>query len=184
MRFSLLNLFVAISMAGVVFASVITGGPWVALLYTLTLLLFAVIGLRAIVLRERKRAFAIAFAVAGGLYLMMANCTSVNARSALLTNYPLALVAREFQLPAAVDRSYRPASPASGGAGGIPTAMIETVEPNLPLDLVIHRAYTGNGTNESLLARFFLIGHCVWSWLIGLAFGWAAIELYDKRNSV
>jgi hypothetical protein len=181
MQFTLRNLFLVVAMAGVLCASLLTrSGPWVALVYTLTILLFAIVGLRAIMLRQRERVFAIAFATSGGLYLLMANCKAVNARSAMLTNYPLALIAREFQLPSAVD------SKPLGGAsapGSPPVLVVTNIEPNLPLELVIHRAYTSNGMSESLLARFFLIGHCVWSWLIGLAFGWAAVELHDKRNS-
>jgi hypothetical protein len=183
MRFSLFNLFLAIAMAGVLCASVISiTGYWLAVLYTLTLLLFSVTGLRSMGLRQPQRAFAIAFAISGGVYLILANCTTMFARSSLLTNYPLALIAREFQVPLAVDRVTR-LDPVSGATGSVAVAPVQTVTvsvgPTLPLDLVINRAY---GSGESEILRFFFIGHCVWSWIIGAAFGWAAVKIYGKRK--
>src|SRR5436190_20751440 len=89
MRFSLFNLFLAIAMAGVLCASVISKtGYWLAVLYTLTLLLFSVTGLRSMGLRQPQRAFAIAFAISAGMYLILTNCTTMFARTSLLTNYP------------------------------------------------------------------------------------------------
>ena len=134
MRFSLFNLFLAIAMAGVLCASVISKtGYWLAVLYTLTLLLFSVTGLRSMGLRQPQRSFAIAFAISGGMYLILANCTTMFARTSLLTNYPVGVSLDEFQVPLAVDRITRLDARIQVPAGSVAVAPVQTVTVSVDL---------------------------------------------------
>jgi hypothetical protein len=49
----------------------------------------------------------------------------------------------------------------------------------VPLDTLIGMGMSGNALSP--LARFFLIGHCVWSWLFALAGGWFAARTIARR---
>ncbi len=56
-----------------------------------------------------------------------------------------------------------------------------SIQPSIPLDTVI-LAGLSDDDDRWPLVRTFLIGHCVWSWLIALLAGWFASHIYAKRQ--
>jgi len=150
MRFTLSKLFLAVALIGLACAGMTYRTVfWSDGIISLTVFLYAAIALRAIGQHGQERTFAIAFSVVGCSYLIVATSACLPViRSALVTNWPLALIA----------------NPPSTSAESLVTSAFPP------------------GATTTPLARFFLIGHCVWSWFFALLAGWAAATMYAKRQ--
>jgi hypothetical protein len=187
MRFSLQKLLVVVALialgcAGLMYHS----AGWVSILVSVTVALYAIMILRAVGQRAGPRAFSLGFAIAGIAYLLLASCSFFGSlRESLVTNYPLALAAQwagerfpEFQLNRREEDPFAGMYAGSTAVGppldqGIPALVTAT-----SLDDVILLAKS-NGLMP--LSRFFLIGHCLWSWLFAWLAGWIAERRYVRR---
>src|SRR5262245_23967898 len=141
MRFTLSKLFIAVAMLALACAGMIYRNRWwTDAIITLTVLLFAVMALRAIGLRGRDRVFAIAFSVVGTVYLVLTMtdlCQIIG--GSLPSNHVLAAAWKLTQ-----------------GVGDMPLESVLAIRPISRED------------------PFFIIGHCVSSWLFALVAGWFA----------
>ena len=178
MQFTLPKLFLALTMAAVAFAGMaIRTTEWSQGICTFTALLYLIVGIRAIGLRREERASAIAFSFAGGGYMLLVTCILFSLLGgSLATNYPLALIAR------ANDFSGIPGTPPVTGymtPYGVPVAVSQSSS----IDEVILAGLRA-GVTITPLARFFLIGHCAWSWIVALLAGWLAGWTYARREKL
>ena len=173
MRFSLSKLFLAIAMIGIACAGMIYRNRWWADgTFTLTLLLFTAAAIRAIALCGRDRAVATAFCTIGLGYLLMATTDALGPRRAsLASNYALAEL---WKLTAAPDHVLMPDRRISWKKESAPfeAFLFATQDTPRPLESSIRESD----------ASFFLIGHCLFSWLFALLAGWAAAATYSRRN--
>jgi hypothetical protein len=161
MRFTLRKLFLITALAAIASAALISpNGLWAASILSFTIVLFVAMALRAIGLHGRQRVFAIAFAAVGFGYLFVERSKLIDSYTGLITNYPLALMADAFHL---------------AGAAPYPQTLSRSGS-NVLLTMILNE-----GTPAT---RFFLIGHCVWSWLIGLLGGSFAGHVYAKRKQL
>jgi hypothetical protein len=201
MQFTLPKLFLIVALTAVACAAMLSPThPWATAIATLTIVMFGFAAIRAIQSRARDRVFAIVFATAGFGYLLLAlsPATSPVGRS-LVTNYPIAwfVTMRDPQLfappalPSATSSAYLP--PAATPASAVPMVTTRTTLPNGTW--VASPAIAQNGSLEPIVflgfefddqynpvPKYFLIGHCVWSWLIALLAGWFAGRMYAKRQ--
>ena len=185
MRFSLCNLFLAVTMLGLAFAGMIYRSiVWSDTLISLSLLLYAAVSLRAIAKHGAARAAAIAFSLVGFSYLLIATSAWLpTIRSALLTNYPLAVVAGAQGLANEPPSPFNPPmiSNTSTDATATPSSPPTSTLSRPTIRTVIELAFGRSALMP--LGRFFLIGHCLFSWLFALVAGWAAAAMYSKRAS-
>lgn len=156
MHFSLSKLFLAVTMAALACAGMLSPTHlWSTSITSLTIALFTLTAIRAIGLAGRERAFAITFALVGSGYLLLA-IAGVN--ETLITNYSLALLADARH----ITHSQRPFPPTSAGEDYYWTTIM-----------------SNQGTQ---IVQFFRVGHCVWSWLLALFAGWFASYVYAKAK--
>ena len=186
MRFTLATFLIAVAMLAAACAGMTyRTAAWTSVVISITLALYAIMTIRAIAVRGQSRAFALAFAVVGGGYLFLATTTLSRIQEFLITNYPLAAAARVTGLVL-----YVPA--AGGGFFSIPSELGSSVlslqqfgggqTPVTSLDEIISIA-TSSAPYSSELQYFFLIGHCMWSWLFGLLAGWTSTSLWRRNLS-
>jgi hypothetical protein len=158
MRFSLSKLFLAVAMAALACAGMLSPTRlWATSITSLTIAVFAVTAIRAIGLHGRERVFAITFALIGSGYLLL---VVARVDETLITNYPLALLADVRQ----VSRSETLPNPPTNAGGFYWTAM------------------TSNGGAQ--IVQFFRVGHCVWSWLLAFFAAWFASHVYAKAQKL
>jgi hypothetical protein len=219
MRFPLPKLFLAVSFAAVACAGLFSPTYWwTASIVSITIALFAITAIRAIVLRGREQVIAIAFALVGIAYLLIV--TSGPSRflaKMLVTNYPIAWfvvaldradvatgptyalvpiyrpsigangsvtigsVAPPRLAPPAAGMSYSAPGPSSAAVPIPPPPTPSPSERLAPSEIIIAEGMSGDDERQPL-SRTFLIGHCVWSWLIALLAGWLAGRVYAKRQ--
>jgi len=163
MRFSLSNLFLAVTMIAIACAAIVYHNRgWADGIVTLTLLLFAAMLARAISTRGCDQAFAFAFVMVGGAYLFIATSESAPVlRKALPTKYALAIGWKLTADPKMVMMPDR-----------------DNLLP-LPVHDIIDKT---NDLSNEFEGPFFLIGHCLFSWLFGLVAGWFAGWMCAKRD--
>lgn len=206
MRFTLPKLFLAITLAAIACAGLLRPTyAWMSATVTLTVLLFGFALLRSLACQGRDRAFNIAFAIAGGLFLLVV--TSLQTRGlakSLATNYPLTLLATAREnIVGSPPQAYvagatfpTPVRSMPTGPRAAPSTVataVTTTNPNgtqtsysyaLPftpsLESIIDVAYRDD--TFSPVAAMFRIGNCVWSWLLALLAGWLAGRMYAKRQ--
>ncbi len=159
MRFTLSNLFLGVAMIALACAGVtIHNRFWMDGLVTMSLLLYVVMAIRAVGLCGPERAFAIAFAVTGAGYLILAILSAFFAVPDLLvTNLLLAVAARH----------------AFGFGQQFTTEGIAESSWN---------ALNNFETLRLDYGQFFAIGHCVLSWLFALIGGWIVARMFRKRE--
>src|SRR5262245_49016166 len=197
MRFTLAKLFLAVALIALACAGMVSPtSSWTAAILSMSVLLYVVVAIRAIGLDRRPQIASLIFTLVGGGYLLLATCSIFPLFSrSLLTNYPLALIARAREVRG-VPYAYTPAAPTSAYStvpATSPYPAVPTSSPYLvagtpvnaspaPVDSVISQAALNvNSTTD--LTNFFLIGHCVWSWLFALLAGWFAGWIYAKRKN-
>ncbi len=167
MRFTLSKLFMAVTMITLACAGMAGRNQWWAdVILTVTFLLYASIAIRAAGLSSRERAAAIVFAVVGAAYLFFVTCSLE--RYSLLTNVPLAALATWMGVQNSLHLN-------SGGMNW------ETID--ITIRDAFNNPYSFGGSNSEL-RNFFLIGHCVWSWVFALLAGWFAGAMYAKRSTI
>ena len=198
MRFSLFRMLVVVALIALGCAGLMyrTGG-WTSIIVSVTIVLYVVVIFRAVGQRAQERAFYSGFATVGVAYLLLATCSFFGSlRESLGTNYPLALASRsigakdpEFGLgfygyksggTLSLGNTYTGSTYVSGGTltiQGGPNASLP-----LPLEVIISSAMSSNGSAIPL-GRFFLIGHCLWSWLFAFVAGWIAERMYARRHA-
>ena len=167
MRFGLSKLLFAIALVALGCACMAQRSRWWADgILTLTFLLYVVVAIRAVGLKARDRASAIAFAAVGAAYFFFVTCCAD--RNKLLTNIPLAALATWLN----VLNSLRVTD------GGINWQTIEITIGN-----AFGNQFPQNwmGSNTELYS-FFLIGYCVWSWLFATLSGWFVGIIYGDRE--
>jgi hypothetical protein len=189
MRFSLQKLLVVVALialgcAGLMYRT----AEWVSIVVSVTIALYAIAILRAVGQRAGPRAFSLGFAIAGIAYLLLANCSFFGSlREALVTNYPLAMAARSVGMRDPAFRLDFRGDDLFGSpylSSNVPSLVIQGIpgpEVVACLDDVISLAMANNTTPVS---RFFLIGHCLWSWLFAWLAGWIAERRYVRRQEV
>lgn len=177
MRFSLLSGLGLIAFAGVLFAAMMyrTAG-WTSVAVSLVALTYAIMIVRAIALPDLPRTFALGFVVVGISYLVLARTSLLDMQSFLVTNYPLAWVARFAELPPTID-------PPGGGFFSVPVEIEAAALATLQFG-----SASGGGNPRTLemiiedslsrsplyleLHRFFVLGHlgwsCIFSWIAGV----------------
>ncbi len=184
MRFSMGSALIAVALIAVACAAMTySNAAWTSGIMSISLALFATMAVRVMVMQGEPRAFALAFTLVGGSYLLLASTTIFRIHEFLITNYVLAWAARVtdvapgfpptggggfFSVP--LDLSIQSVSQFGGGSARLPT--LEDI-----INAAISRApYSRN------LPQFFLSGHCVWSWLFGLLAGWLAPSLFRRSQ--
>jgi len=194
MRFTLSKLFVVVTILALASAGMtLRTVGWDAAIVTLSIALFVAAAIRAATVRGADRAFLVAFAAVGGFYLLMATSTIFHGlRELLVTNYPLAIAARELRI-APPARNYT-AAPSLERPPTTPSALASYMSAlnAAPTPAPINRsgdalqAYVWLGLSQDDEAmpihRFFMIGHCVWSWFFAILAGWFAAVMYAKRQ--
>jgi hypothetical protein len=188
MRFGLQKLLgvvalIAIGCAGLMYHS----AGWASILVSMTIALYAIMILRGAGQRAGPRVFSLSFAAGGLAYLVLASCPFFGSlRESLVTNYPLALAARSI---AANDSGFLSSYiPLGGGSGytGVTTVRnstlyVSTTSSAYSLESLISIAMSSSGSGMPV-SRFFLIGHCLWSWLFAWLAGWIAERRWVRRQ--
>jgi hypothetical protein len=209
MRFTLAKLFLAVALIALACAGMLSPTSlWTAVILSMSALLYVIVAIRAIRLDRRPQIAGLIFSLVGGGYLLLATCSIFPLFSrSLLTNYPLALIARARDVRG-VPYVYTPVAPATstypyGGMGSLKvpaSSPYPTVPANSPylvgtvtvpsspmnaspatIDSVIAAASLNVNTTTAL-TNFFLIGHCAWSWLFAVLAGWFSGWMYAKRT--
>jgi hypothetical protein len=147
----------------------------------LTLLLYAGAIIAAIALRGRIQAFAIGFAMIGGLYF--ATLASKTLSEYLLTNRISALVWNQMWSTNVLIPTNADELSATSEFSGIRPVVAILVAANEGSNPYNSRMFAPPSVFSRSVCAFFLIGHCVWSWLFALLGGWFASSMYAKRNS-
>jgi hypothetical protein len=167
MRFSLSKLLLAVAMVALACAAMTVRNHWWAdAIVTITVLLYVVMALRAIGLRGRDRVFAIVFAIVGLSYLVLMTTDAFRTiRTSIPTKYPLGVAWKWLTNPKmpVQNNPFRPTVTESEEA---------------PLEYIVARAESSNIAD----GMFFLVGHCVWSWILALLAGWFAVRMYGRRD--
>jgi hypothetical protein len=160
MQFTLSKMLIAIAMVALACAGLTmrTAG-WSDGIMTLSLLMYLVVAIRAVGLHGRDRASAITFSLVGAGYLLLISCNASDLRQSLATKYPLALLAKAWHVPISVQV-----------ADGTFDDYLEGASSFKP-DVFVLPLYC-----------FFLIGHCVCSWLLALLAGWFCGAMWSRRE--
>jgi hypothetical protein len=186
MRFSLRSAFLVVTLIALVCAALLNHSAiWVSVIVSLSLLFYAVALIHAIVSERRDRAKALAFVAVGGCYFLLATTTFFRVHDYLITNYPIAWIARAAEIPGANLRS-------GGGFFSVPSEINIAVlqlqqfgggQPSLDSLEDIIAAATTDAPYSKELQRFFIISHCMFSWLFGgLAAWWTARLIRQKAK--
>jgi hypothetical protein len=191
MRFSLRKLLVVVALIALGCAGLMyrTAG-WGSILVSFTIALYAIMILRAVGQRAGPHAFSLGFAVAGVAYLLLASCSFFGGlRESLVTNYPLALAAQsiaannsEFLTPS-VSLTGRNSYTGVTTIVGSNTLTLSNTPSISSLESLVSTAMSARGS-DTPVGRFFLIGHCFWSWLFAWLAGWIAERRYVRRQEV
>jgi hypothetical protein len=171
MQFTLSKMLIAIAMVALACAGLTmrTAG-WADGIMTLSLLIYLVVAIRAVGLHGRDRANAITFSLVGAGYLLLISCNASDLRQSLAIKYPLVLLAKAFRVPI----ESPPAD--DSGIGNITDASFE---------LYLHyytSSFSFQPYDQESLQRFFMIGRCVWSWLLAWLAGWFCGLMWARRE--
>lgn len=183
MRFTLGKMFLAVAVLAIAFAGMkYRTGLWASSIFTLTLVVFAFAVLQAIRLSARGRIAAAVFAVAGTAYLLLATTAVFNGpRQLLVTNYPLAWALTAIQSSAV--QTPTPYPPGDDPFAPMSPFDVPDPFPNWSVETTMQFVLSSSGENRyPLLYNFFVIGHCVFSWLFAMFAGWVAGRMYDRRK--
>jgi hypothetical protein len=185
MRFTIGGLLLAVALAALGCAGLTTPNYFLgSSIATLSVVMFVVMGIRAVGLTGKKRAAAIAFAAVGGGYLLFVECGWFRTASVfLITNYPLAALAESRNVYPVNTPIYATQNVAYGVIGP-PGSVANGAGPNQPTPSMIELlSMLAQSSGITPLTQFFLIGHCVWSWVFALLAGWFAGSQYQRRVS-
>jgi hypothetical protein len=163
MRFTLGKMFLAIAMLALACAGMMHRNTlWTNCVISITFVMFALILVRAAGLRGRALVQSITFPLIGGAYLLVVES---HFGEGLLTNEPLGLAARSLNIPGT-----------PRGSGPVQFNVDQIIRQGMQWD--------SNGWNmpEPELHNFFLIGHCVFSWIFAVLAAWFAGRMYDRRE--
>jgi hypothetical protein len=169
MKFTLSKLFLAVTMAALAFAGMKWRTRWWADgIMTSTVLLYALVAVRAINLKGSERAFAIAFAIFGSGYLLLVmSSVFSNIAHLLATNRIICEVAKAVDVPKVLLNEY------AKSPGVLPNGSQALEWDDVTLAYANHNSAGG---------VFLVVGHCIWSWLFALLGGWFASAMYAKRE--
>jgi hypothetical protein len=156
MRFRLTTLLVAVAMIAITCAAVLYRNRWwMDGIVTITILLYVVVGLRAIGLRGSSRVVAITFAITGPGYLFLATLAMLTAfPDVLVTNVLLAIASKNI-------------------GAELGSYSLESILKSL-----------GNKSLRQDYLSVFIIGHCVFSWLFAVLAAWFAGRIYNQPTAV
>jgi hypothetical protein len=177
MRFTLGKMFVVVALLAVAFAGMLYRTRWWGHgIFSFSVAMYIAVAIWAIRLRGRSLVAALAFALAGGTYLLFFSSTV--GRDALITNEPIALMAQALKLPGTEGANPQGVWTGYGspsGSTGLQSSLEETTNRAWPwpppaLYAEIH--------------AFILIGHCIFSWLFALLAAWFAGRMYDRRAAI
>jgi len=184
MRFSLRSVFFGVSLIALVCAALLNHSAiWVSVVVSLSLLLYAVSLIRAIVGERLDRAQALAFLAVGGCYFLLAMTTIFRVHEYLITNYAIAWIARAAEISGTNLR-------AGGGFFSVPSEINIAVlqlhqfggaQPSFDSLKEIIAAATTDAPYSQELQRFFIISHCMFSWLFGGLAAWWTACLFRKK---
>jgi hypothetical protein len=169
MRFTLLKLLLAVAILALACAGMTNLNRWwLSGIVTLTIAVYSVAVLEMIASQGRQRAALLGFCAMGFGYFLLVSNLFFGSGKWLLTNVPIAWVARAMQL--GVDAPV----PAASGDG---TNVISgpTVP---PLDVYIE-SVMGGIYYTTPVTIFFVIAQCVWSWLFAVLGAWFVGRMYD-----
>jgi hypothetical protein len=182
MRFTLGKMFIAIAMLALACAGMMyRSSPWVNGIFTLSLLLFVVPLIQIVRLSTRGRIAAVAFAAVGITYLVLATATIFRGpRELLFTNNILAETVKVLRIE---NQELTVQPPPTTTAIPDPTTGIypSLTASDLPSDQFIGLALSAEEDHLPLY-YFFVIGHCVFSWLFAVLAAWFAGRMYDRRE--
>jgi hypothetical protein len=182
-RFKLSKLFLVVSMVALACAGMTLRTRWWAeSILALTVLLFVVIAIRTIGQRGRDRAFAVSFSAVGLGYLLLLSSAFGDS---VITNIPLGLSAKALGIPLDyVTAVINPPPTIIAAKTGLPpVASGDLIPSEIELGSFDEYLFWGSRPDSRHpVHAFFLIGHCVWSWLFALLAGWFAGNIYAKRE--
>lgn len=183
MKFTIGGLLLVVALAALGCAGLTTPNYFLgSSIATLSVVMFVAMGIRAVGLTGKKRVAAIAFAAVGGGYLLFVECGWFRTASVfLMTNYPLAALAESRNVYPMNTPIY--ATQNGGLAYGVigpPGSVANNAAPNQP-SMIELLSMLAQSSGITPLTQFFLIGHCVWSWLFALLAGWFAGSQYQRR---
>ena len=176
MQFTLSKLFLAIAMLALACAGMMARTRWWAeAIVALSIVLYMAVALSAIGRDVKTKIFRIVFAAVGGGYLLLV-LTVEPIRQTLLTDHALIVAGRSLQLPLdGLDTStLNPVpNPGFGGGGSLggPITIVNSGGGGIgggPFDWEQETWGTLRLNVGTQAGAFFVIGHCVWSWLLAL----------------
>jgi len=160
MRFTLGKMFLAIAMLALACAGMMYHTSiWERIVFGVTIAMYSIVLMSAVGSRSRYVVSAVAFSMVGGIYLLLVMFSQW--RVSLITNDPLTYIARALELPETVY---------AGPDGGVYPS---------PRELLSNM---GAWPGSSPLHHFFVIGHCVFSWIFAVLAAWFAGRMYDRRE--
>ncbi len=190
MRFTLSKLFLAVAMVALACAGLIGRNRWWAeSIVTLSIVLYVAVALLSIGRDMKTKIFRIAFSAIGGGYLLLV-LYAEPIRQVLLTDHLLTIAGKSLQVPLSDgDTSSQGRAPSPGfgggggpgfGGGGLIVAGGSGGTGGGPFDWDRDDVGTLQLNIGTQAGAFFVIGHCIWSWLFALLGGWLASFMYSK----
>ena len=153
-QFSIRNLFVIIAFVALGCAGLKGNSQWwMAVIFTLTVLLYGWIVVRAVGMQGRSQVFSKAFAIIGIGYLALAALSMLTRNPDILLTNVLLGVAEKYTLSDMKSDS---------------------------VDSIVQAARNDPLTRD--YGWFIVIGHCMLSWFFALFGGWSAAWLYVKQE--
>ena len=153
-QFSIRNLFVIIAFAALGCAGLKGNSQWwMAVIFTLTMLLYGWIVVRAVGMQGRSQVFSKAFAIIGIGYLALAALSMLTRNPQVLLTNVLLGVAENYTL---FDMK----------SDSVKSIVLAASQDPFTRDF----------------GWFFVIGHCMLSWFFALFGGWSAAWLYAKQQ--
>ena len=146
MRFTLPKLFFAVTMAALACAGLtMRSRGWAETIVTLSVVMFAIVGLTAIASAGRLRVFRVAFALIGGGYMLVVMCSLLSPlRDSLLTTRALVMTAKGLKVPttpAFMPILQRPSLTSSSYLPATPTTVPPTAASATPVAPSIRTVY-------------------------------------------
>lgn len=168
MRFTLSKLLLAVAMLALACAGMTSLSRWwLSGITTLTIAIYGVAALKMIACQGRQRASLLGFCTMGFGYFLLVSNLFFGSGKWLLTNVPIALIARAMQL--GFD-----ASPPPGSGAVISWQSVPSLDEYL-------ESIMGGIYLTTPATVFFMIAHCVWSWLFAVLGAWFVGRMYDRQ---
>jgi hypothetical protein len=165
MRFTLGTIFLTVAILALACAGTLYHSRrWLDITISATILLYVIVAVRAVGSTGVARIRAIAFALAGSCYLVLAVSPI---RPMLITNYAIAAAVR-----AAFPHELIQQTPGMNAYAPIGTVEFTTVLENVATSIDLRHSIT----------RLVFIGHCVFSWIFAVLAAWFAGWMYDRRE--